>query len=192
MSAPESCETRRSSAIAPSSGVSLQEAEKVAAEVQRAVPGTTVFMVNPTGSMRPLFDGNCLLLTEKAAFGSLEIGDIVVFLHSHTGKLIVHRILERRSAGYWAKGDHNERMDDDLITETNYCGWIYGIIYTAAIRREHRAVGAEKPAAVCGGAVSGIVSGAGARSFAVGERCGVLRQDALALTGITVSKNAHA
>lgn len=130
VSAPESRETRRSSAIAPSSGVSLQEAEKVAAEVQRAVPGTTVFMVNPTGSMRPLFDGNCLLLTEKAAFGTLEVGDIVVFRHSRTGKLIVHRILERRAAGYWAKGDHNDRMDDDLITETNYCGRIYGIIYT--------------------------------------------------------------
>lgn len=130
VTAPEAKETRRSSAIAPSSGVTLDEAERVAHEVQSKVPGTMIYWVQPTGSMRPLFDGNCLLLTEKAGFDDLQIGDIVVFRHSRRGCLVVHRILERRKDGYWTKGDKNDRMDDDMVTKENYQGRIYGIIYT--------------------------------------------------------------
>lgn len=130
VTAPEAKETRRTSAIAPGSGVTLDEAEKVAQEVRRQVPGTVVYAVQPTGSMRPLFDGNCLLLTERAAFEDLQIGDIVVFKHSKRGCLVVHRILERRKDGYWTKGDKNDRMDDDLVTRDNYQARLYGIIYT--------------------------------------------------------------
>jgi signal peptidase I len=134
VSASSSRETRRSSAIAPNSTISVEQANDVAEQAQRLVPGTMVYSVRPTGSMRPLFDGNCLLLTEKAKFESLEVGDIVVFRHSRTGTLVVHRILERQKNGFWTKGDHNDGMDSDLVTPKNYQARIYGIIYTSRSR----------------------------------------------------------
>lgn len=123
-------ESRTSSRVSPGSTISSRQAALAAAQLKRAVPGTLVYAVKPTGSMRPLFDGNCLLLTEPAAFSELEVGDIVVFRHSRTGDQIVHRILERRSSGFWTKGDHNGRMDDEMVTTSNYISRVYGIIYT--------------------------------------------------------------
>ncbi len=129
-SASQVKETRTTSRVSPGSTISSRQAALAAAQLKRAVPGTLVYSVKPTGSMRPLFDGNCLLLTEPAPFGDLEVGDIVVFKHSRTGDHIVHRILERRSGGVWTKGDHNGRMDDEMVTTQNYIARIYGIIYT--------------------------------------------------------------
>ena len=110
--------------------MTARKAALVADQMRRSVPGTSIFAVKATGSMRPLFDGNCLLLTEPAPYKELAIGDIVVFRHARTGAHIVHRILEVRSGGYWTKGDHNDRMDDELVTASNYVGRIYGILYT--------------------------------------------------------------
>jgi signal peptidase I len=129
-SSAEVKESRTSSRVSPGSTISSRQAALAAAQLKRAVPGTLVYAVKPTGSMRPLFDGNCLLLTEPAAFSELEVGDIVVFRHSRTGDQIVHRILERRSSGFWTKGDHNGRMDDEMVTPANYISRVYGIIYT--------------------------------------------------------------
>ncbi len=129
-SAPSVKESRVTSRVSPGSTISSRQAALAAAQLKRAVPGTLVYSVKPTGSMRPLFDGNCLLLTEPAPFSELEVGDIVVFRHSRTGDHIVHRILERRSNGFWTKGDHNGRMDDEIVTTQNYIARIYGIIYT--------------------------------------------------------------
>lgn len=128
-------ETRRSSRVAPSSAISPVQATELAARLQENVPGTAIYSVRATGSMRPLFDGNCMLLTEPAAFADLAIGDIIIFRHSRTGERIVHRILERRRGGYWTKGDHNLRMDDELVTPENYEARIYGIIYTTRSKK---------------------------------------------------------
>lgn len=123
-------ETPFTARIAPSSNLSAATAHFVAAQLAPVVSGTEVFTVLPTGSMRPTFDANTVLLTEPAAFQDLEIGDIVVFLHRKSGQRIVHRILERRDGGYWTKGDRGRRMDDELVTSANYLGRVYGIIYT--------------------------------------------------------------
>lgn len=123
-------ETPATARIAPSSNLSPPIAYFVAGQLSPAVAGTEIFTVVSTGSMRPAFDNNTVLLTEPARFQDLQIGDIVVFRHSGTGVRIVHRIIERRKGGYWTKGDHNRRMDDELVTESNYIGRVYGIIYT--------------------------------------------------------------
>jgi signal peptidase I len=127
-------ETPVTARTAPSSGLSPVIAHYVAAQISPMVPGTEVFAVVPTGSMRPAFDDNTLLLTEPAAFADLEIGDIIVFRHTGTGARVVHRIVERRKGGYWTKGDHNLRMDDELVTEANYIARVYGILYTSRTR----------------------------------------------------------
>lgn len=124
-------ETRRTIDRAPTSGISRGVATVVASRLSSLVNGTKVFTVAPTGSMRPLFDDNSVLLVEPAPFGSLQIGDIVVYHHAVLDILIVHRILEKRSGGFWAKGDHNSGMDDKLVTEENYQGRVYGILYAS-------------------------------------------------------------
>lgn len=123
-------ETRRTLGIAPSSGVNREVAAAAARRLAPLVAGTKVCVVQATGSMRPLFDENSLLLMEPAPFSSLQIGDIVVFQRTGTEVMIVHRILERRRNGFWTKGDHNNGMDTELVTEANYQGRVYGILYT--------------------------------------------------------------
>jgi len=123
-------ETRRTAGIAPSSGVNRDIATYAARRLAPLVEGTKVCVVQATGSMRPLFDENSLLLLEPAPFSSLQIGDIVVFQRTGTEVMIVHRILERRRNGFWTKGDHNNGMDTELVTEANYQGRVYGILYT--------------------------------------------------------------
>jgi signal peptidase I len=124
-------ETRATAAISPTSSLSPAIANFAAAKIAPMIAGTQVFSVVPTGSMRPAFDNNTVLLTEPAPFENLQVGDIVVFRHRGTGARIVHRILERRGSGYWTKGDHNARMDDELVTRENYLGRVYGILYTS-------------------------------------------------------------
>jgi signal peptidase I len=124
-------ETRRTIDRAPTSGINRGIANIAASRLSSLVDGTKVFTVAPTGSMRPLFDDNSVLLVEPSPFASLQIGDIVVYQHSTLNKLIVHRILEKRSGGFWAKGDHNSRMDDELVTAANYKGRVYGILYAS-------------------------------------------------------------
>ncbi len=127
-------ETPATARTSPSSGLSPAITHYVAEQVAMMIAGTQVFSVLPTGSMRPAFDENTILLTEPAAFADLQIGDIVVFRHSVTGTRIVHRIVERRKGGFWTKGDHNLKMDDDLVTEDNYIGRVYGILYSRRVR----------------------------------------------------------
>jgi signal peptidase len=124
-------ETRVTAKLAPSSDLHVAAASRIATRIAPLVPGTEIFTVVPTGSMRPAFDHNTVLLTEPAPFGNLRVGDIVVFRHRASGARVVHRILERRDGGYWTKGDHNARMDEELVTRENYLGRVYGILYTS-------------------------------------------------------------
>lgn len=124
-------ETPSTAALAPASNLPKGFAQFVATQLAPIMPGTQVFTVTSTGSMRPAFDDNTVLLTEPARFHDLQVGDIVVFRHSATGARIVHRIVERRKGGFWTKGDYNRKMDDELVTEANYLGRVYGIFYTS-------------------------------------------------------------
>lgn len=124
-------ETPASARIAPSSSVPPSMARMAGARLSPLINGTRVFTVAATGSMRPAFDDNTVLLTEPAPFKDLQIGDIVVYRHRGTGLRVAHRIIERRDGGYWTKGDRSRRMDDDLVTETNFIGRVYGILYAS-------------------------------------------------------------
>lgn len=124
-------ETPVTALITPTSSLSPGVARIAAANLAALVPGTEILMVLPTGSMRPAFDDNTVLLSEPAPFGKLQIGDIVVFHHRGSGARVVHRIIERRDGGYWTKGDRSARMDDELVTKENYIGRVYGILYAS-------------------------------------------------------------
>lgn len=123
-------ETPVSARIAPSSSVPPPLARLAGARLSPLIKGTRVFTVAATGSMRPAFDDNTVLLTEPSPFRDLRIGDIVVYRHRGSGLRVAHRIIERREGGYWTKGDRSQRMDDELVTEANFIGRVYGILYT--------------------------------------------------------------
>ena len=131
VSVPPSPETPASARIAPNSDVPASLARLLAVQVGSMVAGTEIFTVAPSGSMRPAFDDNTVLLTEPAPFEKLQVGDIIVFRHSSSGMRVVHRILERRDGGFWTRGDRTKRMDDELVTRANYMSRVYGILYTS-------------------------------------------------------------
>ena len=123
-------DTRKTLGLAPSSTLTSRTARAVARTMSAQIPGSIIATVQATGSMRPLFDDSALLVLESVPFDSLRIGDIVTYEHSGTHALIVHRLLEKRDGGFWAKGDHNGRMDDSLVTRENYRMRVCGILYT--------------------------------------------------------------
>lgn len=116
---------------APSSSLPVSQALTVATAARFLVPGAGVLAVQPTGSMKPVFDENALLLTEPASFDDLKVGDIVTYRHPDLGMPVVHRIAEKHGDRLWAKGDGNARMDDIYITRENYQARVFGIVYAA-------------------------------------------------------------
>lgn len=94
-----------------------------------------VYTVLPTGSMKPTFDENWLLLVAIPSFSSVHVGDIIVyrapsgFTHESTD-LVVHRVVARSSAGgaLITRGDAMLRSDPFLVTESMYVGRVVGLI----------------------------------------------------------------
>ena len=116
---------------APTSTLAWSQALAVATAARYLVPGAGVLVVEPTGSMRPVFDERALLLTEPAPFAALRVGDIVTYRHPAHGLPVVHRLAEKRGNRFWAKGDGNARMDDVYITPENYGARVFGIVYAS-------------------------------------------------------------
>lgn len=115
---------------APSSQLSLEEGWRLAVslaglEGRDVVVGT----VKPTGSMRPFFNENSLLLLEAAPYSELRLGDVVTFRHPTLDIVVVHRLTERRGDFFWSKGDHNRSMDNAYVTPQNYLRRLIGVIY---------------------------------------------------------------
>jgi hypothetical protein len=120
---------RSFSNLAPTSGLDLDSANRAAMAARLMVTGGGALNVLPTGSMRPTFDQNAILLTEPARFEDIRVGDIVTFHHPSYPVPVVHRVLEKRGDRFWSRGDANGRMDDIYITRENFDRRVFGIIY---------------------------------------------------------------
>jgi hypothetical protein len=72
-------------------------------------------------SMSPFIkDGD--ILTIASLQGSCpRFGDVAVFTHPHTGKLIIHRIIGKKAGSYLTKGD-NASEGDGLISRATILG----------------------------------------------------------------------
>jgi signal peptidase I len=122
-------ETRRSQIEAPRSKLPPQAALAAAMAVAAQVPGATVCTVQPTGSMRPMFNERAFLVSEPVKYDELQVGDIVTYWHPARNVSIVHRILEKKSGGFWTKGDYNDRPDDIYLTPRSHVRRVFAIIY---------------------------------------------------------------
>lgn len=123
-------ESRHSRTIAPTSGMDADTALRVATAIAGQVKGARVMTISRTGSMRPILDGNAIIVVEPTAYDDLRVGDIITYEHPGLHQVIVHRILEKRGDTFWTKGDHNDRMDNVYVTRENYLMRVFAIVYS--------------------------------------------------------------
>jgi signal peptidase I len=72
-------------------------------------------------SMSPLIKNGDVLTIAPLQGSAPGFGDIVVFTHPHTGKLIIHRIIGKKAGSYLTKGDNTHEIDG-LISRTAILG----------------------------------------------------------------------
>lgn len=114
----------------PTSALSWDEAYRLARAIVLSTGRDIIISrVEPTGSMRPYFDENAVLLLEAAPYSALKVGDVVTFYHPQLHLIVVHRLLEKRGEVFWARGDHNSRMDSVYVTPENYRRRLVGMVY---------------------------------------------------------------
>jgi hypothetical protein len=114
---------------AATSSLTQDNARSIAEMISTLKPDTGVTNVLATGSMKPVFGENVILLSEQAPFSTLKVGDIVTYRYSN-GMTVVHRLVAKDGNKFWARGDANPHRDDTYVTQENYLRRVYGILYT--------------------------------------------------------------
>lgn len=105
------------------------QAMKIAAAATLMVPGSQMFSIAATGSMKPMLDENCIIVITREPFENVSVRDIVLYV-SETGQMIVHRVMEKRKDGsLWTLGDNNRRPDKEYVTKKNYVGKVCSVVY---------------------------------------------------------------
>lgn len=72
-------------------------------------------------SMSPFIKDGDILTIVPLQGSAPRFGDVVVFTHPQTGKLIIHRIIGKRSSSYLTKGD-NAPDEDGLVSRAAILG----------------------------------------------------------------------
>lgn len=113
---------------AASASIPRADAQRAARAVA-LVTGGQVCSVAPTGSMRPTFDANALLVTEPVTVARVGVGDIVV--RKSGSLLIVHRVVRIEGGTLVTRGDANPADDPGFVTDSDLSGRVVAIIYGA-------------------------------------------------------------
>ena len=97
-----------------------------------------------TGSMEPeIMTGSLCFVNHKAAYESITIGDIIAF-KLESGMMVTHRVVEISEEGLITKGDANNAVDANVITDVEYVGktfyWIPNIGYLMMFIRTRRGI----------------------------------------------------
>lgn len=77
------------------------------------------------------FKKGSIIIIKKEDYNNLDINDVIVY-KSNANILIVHRIIEKEENGelkYLTKGDNNEEVDNEYVTNNNYEGKVVSSIY---------------------------------------------------------------
>jgi hypothetical protein len=62
-------------------------------------------------SMHPFIKDQDVLTISPIHDSEPQVGDVAAFIHPHTGKLVIHRIITRTAAGWQLKGDNSTETD---------------------------------------------------------------------------------
>lgn len=92
---------------------------------QRPYLGSWVHLTGT--SMLPTIPTPSWVQFQRIPFGSLKMGDVVVFWHTGQKEFVLHR-LDHMENGHWvSKGDNNPRQDTGIVSsdvyEGKYVGW---------------------------------------------------------------------
>lgn len=77
-------------------------------------------------SMLPLICGGDIICVDYCDFGSITVGDVVVYKYANTKKnknsLVAHVAIKKIGKRWVVKGLGNNKEDDVLVTEENFFG----------------------------------------------------------------------
>jgi len=96
----------------------------------------------PGFSMYPFIRNGDIITVAPLPENGPETGDVVAFVHPGTGKLIVHRVVEKTDRGYLIRGDNSE-ASDGIIPASCLIGTV--------VRVEHKGRDAIVAGIRCGG-----------------------------------------
>jgi signal peptidase I len=71
--------------------------------------------------MVPTIPTGAIVIASPFPYEQLALGDIVVFKDRRIG-LVMHRLHAKVAGGWTTKGDGNDTIDHDAMTEWNYVG----------------------------------------------------------------------
>ena len=74
-------------------------------------------------SMHPFIKDGDIITLSPFSGSSLRLGDVVAFIHSETGKPVIHRMIGKKDGSYFEKGD-NIYEAGSPVTEASLCGTV--------------------------------------------------------------------
>ena len=83
--------------------------------------------------MEPLYTENTIILTIPFPYDDLEEAMIIAY-RNRDGKIVIHELLRKERDGWLAVGVNNPTVDPELVTQQNFLGVVYGVIYTEGER----------------------------------------------------------
>jgi signal peptidase I len=106
----------------------ITEAQKDrAATLAVKFPGAYVGIVEPTGSMKPLFDAGDLLVIVPRDFDSIKPGDVIAFT-GRGGALAAHRAIRKNLGAWITKGDNCAFEDREPVSPRDFSGVVVAIV----------------------------------------------------------------
>ena len=94
------------------------------------INNSQILTYSDTRSMQPYVNQNSMSIILKPEYGSLKVGDVIIF--QKNGKLITHRIVglgtDNSGVFYLTQGDNNE-VSDGKIRFEDIKGVVVGVLY---------------------------------------------------------------
>lgn len=130
-------QTKEQRTPAPSSSLTMEQAEAYGFWWVLNRPDHGVFKVEPTGSMLPLLGSNSLLLAERFT-GQVNVNDICIYDHDPKLPAVCHRVvaIDTKNKAVIFEGDNNpigpqgQSSSDGWIDMSRINYRVAGILYT--------------------------------------------------------------
>lgn len=94
------------------------------AEALAALDPGRLTVIGAGESMRPVYGENTILVLQKIPYESLTPGMNVAYRNSQ-GRVVLHRLVAKQSAGWRAVGLNNPDEDEERVTPYNLLGIVY-------------------------------------------------------------------
>ena len=82
--------------------------------------GSMTYVITRGVSMQPSFHAGDLAILRTS--GTYDVGDVAAYRSDRLKTIVMHRILTKGPAGYTFKGDNNDFVDPDVVTDKQLLG----------------------------------------------------------------------